>query len=162
MSCISGWCVLVSAGTGLIFCSSWERHGWDPDVILCHLISWSLSSGEKGFPVSVCFLCRLSVERISLSPTFCYWHCYYYCFLTSLLSSKFFLSQPMIITFSASNSQIRAAQQEGKVREQHEVCESLSEGTELGSAIPKPWQHVCIEFSFRATALLVLILTGFL
>lgn len=93
--------------------------------------------GKKGFLVRVCLLCRLSVEII------------YFLYLLLLirllllssyliaLSSKLFLSQPMIFTFRVSNSEIHPAQQEGEAREQDMSWESFSESTELGNAIPK-------------------------
>lgn len=70
------------------------------------------------------------------------------------VSSKLFLSQPVILTFCASNFQLHPMVWEGqgelrRVSKWHLAWESLSGGIELGRTIPKPGQMYRQFFKFK-------------
>lgn len=66
------------------------------------------------------------------------------------VSSKLFLFSTHDFIFCASKSQLHSQTMKGErkgkgVSEKYLVWESLSEGTKLGSTVPKPWQLVVLE-----------------
>lgn len=101
----------------------------------------SIVEGAVGF----CLLSRaLPMNRLPLSCTLCHQHsCSYLSFsYLPAVSTKSFLSQPTIFTFSSSNSPLHSTPRHrgegrGSKRAAHGLG-SLSGSTILGSTIPKP------------------------
>lgn len=142
-------CVLVLARTELTFAVARRGHGQDPEVILCHLTSFSRAGGRGPYQVlqnsggnsECCQRWELACPSFFPCVVFYSWCCCH-CWFSYLMavSSKLFSSQPVIITFCASSCPFHPdAGAKGR--------ESLSRSTKLGSTFPKPRHTVMASCS---------------